>query len=150
MKSYGMSLKMVLVIWCYMKKELLLIETQCCSDEDVQETSQDVIATLPHEYLKMSYKSTGKAMVASLCSNYEGNKKVLEPKATMFVHQYELFRMENEDIETMYSRFQNLVSGIQILKKSYVASDHVNKILNSLPAKWRPKVTDIEEANDLN
>jgi len=57
---------------------------------------------------------------------------------------------EDESIETMYSRFQTLVSGLQILKKSYVASDHVNKILRSLPAKWRPKVTAIEEAKDLN
>ena len=54
------------------------------------------------------------------------------------------------NIETMYSRFQTLVFGLQILKKSYVASDHVNKILRSLPAKWRPKVTAIEEAKDLN
>ena len=38
----------------------------------------------------------------------------------------------------------------QILKKSYVASDHVSKILRSLPARWRPKVTAIEEAKDLN
>jgi len=50
----------------------------------------------------------------------------------------------------MYSRFQTLVSGIQILKKSYVASNHVSKILRSLPARWRPKVTAIKEAKDLN
>jgi len=31
-----------------------------------------------------------------------------------------------------------------------VASDRVNKILRSLPAKWRPKVTAIEKAKDLN
>ena len=110
------------------------------------------MAALPHkEYLKMSDKSTAKAMFTSLCSNYEGNKKVREAKATILVHQYELFRMkEDESIERMYSRFQTLVSGLQILKKSYVASDHVNKILRSLPAKWRTKVTTIEEANDLN
>jgi len=67
------------------------------------------------------------------------------------VHQYELFKMkEDESIEQMYSRFQTLVSGLQILKKSYVASDHVSKILRSLPARWRPKVTAIEEAKDLN
>jgi len=111
-----------------------------------------LVAALPHkEYLKISDKSTTKAMFTSLCSNYEGNKKVREAKATMLVHQYELFRMkEDESIETMYSRFQTLVSGLQILKKSYVASDHVNKILRSLPAKWRPKVTAIEEVKDLN
>ena len=70
----------------------------------------------------LSDKSTAKAMFTSLCSNYEGNKKVREAKAIMLVHQYELFRMkEDESIETMYSRFQTLVSGLQILKKSYVA-----------------------------
>ena len=43
--------------------------------------------------------------------------------------------------------FETLVSGLQILKKSYVASDHVNKILRSCGAQ---KVTAIEEAKDLN
>ena len=43
-----------------------------------------------------------------------------------------------------------LVSGLQILKKSYVASDHVSKIIRSLHARWRPKVTAIEEVKDLN
>jgi hypothetical protein len=57
---------------------------------------------------------------------------------------------EDEDIETICSRFQTLVSGLHILKKSYVASDHVTKILRSLPAKWKPKVTVIEEAKDIN
>jgi len=57
---------------------------------------------------------------------------------------------DDKDIESMYSRFQTLVSGLQILKKSYVASDHVNKILRSLPARWRPKITNIEKAKDLN
>jgi len=38
---------------------------------------------------------------------------------------------EDESIEQMYSRFQNQFSGLQILKKSYVASDHVSKILRS-------------------
>ena len=72
-------------------------------------------------------------------------------KATMLIHQYELFKMKNdESIEAMYSRFQTLVSGLQILKKIYVASDHVNEILRSLPSSWRPKVTATKEAKDLN
>jgi len=92
------------------------------------------------EYMKMSDKSTTNAMFAYLCANYEGSKKVREAKALMLVHQYELFKMkDDESIEQMYSRFQTLVSGLQILKKSYVASDHVSKILRSLPARWRPK-----------
>ncbi len=101
--------------------------------------------------MKMSDKSTAKAMFASLCANYEASKKVRETMALMLVHQYELFKMkDDESIEQMYSRFQTLVSGLQILKKNYVAYDHVSKILRSLPARWRPKVTNIEEAKDLN
>ena len=62
-----------------------------------------------------------------------------------------LFKMkDDESIEEMYLRFQTLVSQLQILKKSYVASVHVSKILRSLPARWRPKVTTIEEVKDLN
>jgi len=57
---------------------------------------------------------------------------------------------DDESIEEMYSRFQTLVSRLQILKKSYVVSDHVSKNLRSLPARWRPKVTSIKEAKDLN
>ena len=97
-----------------------------------------LVAALPHsEYLKMSDKSTAKAMFTSLCSNYEGNKKVREAKAIMLVHQYELFKMkDDESIEQMYSRFQTLVSGLQILKKSYVTSYHASKILRSLHARY--------------
>jgi len=95
--------------------------------------------------MKMSDKSTVKAMFASLCANYEGSKKVREAKALMLVHQYELFKMKDDEIiEQIYSRFQTIVFGLQILKKNYVASDHVSKILRSLPARWRPKVTAIE------
>jgi len=51
----------------------------------------------------MSDKSTAKAMFTSLCSNCEGNKKVREAKTTILVHQYELFKMkDNENIEDMY------------------------------------------------
>ena len=79
------------------------------------------------------------------------SKKVREAKALMLVHQYELFKMkDDESIEQMCSRFQTLVYGLQVVKKTYVASDHVSKILRSLPARWRPKVTAIEEAKDLN
>lgn len=56
----------------------------------------------------------------------------------------------NKDIETMFYRFQVIVSGLQVLNKSYITIDHVEKILRSLPARYRPKVTIIQEAKDLN
>jgi len=99
--------------------------------------------------MKMSDKSTAKTMFASLCANYEGSKKVREAKALMLVHQYELFKMkDDESIEQMYSRFQTLVSGLQILKKSYVASDHVSKILRSFSELFDQKVICLLSVND--
>ena len=96
-----------------------------------------IVEALPHsEYLKLSDKSTAKAIITSLCSNNEGNKKFREVRANHLVQRYELFTMkEDENIGTMFSRFQTLVSGLQILKKSYSTSDLVNKILRSFPAK---------------
>lgn len=57
---------------------------------------------------------------------------------------------DDEDIETMFSRFQTLVSCLQVLSKSYTRTEHVKKILRSLPARYRPNVTTIKEAKNLN
>ena len=103
------------------------------------------------EYLKIVDKRTAKSIWESLKSKYEGNKQVREAKANLLVHQYELFKMKDgEEIEAMFSRFQVLVSGLQVLDKSYTTTDHVRKILRSLPPKWRPKVTAFQEAKDLD
>ena len=111
-----------------------------------------LIGCITHdEYLKITDKSTAKSIYDSLCSTYEGNKQVQEAKATLLIQQYELFRMkDDETIESMYSRFKILVAGLQVLKRSYTTSDHVRKILRSLPSRWRPKVTAIQEAKDLD
>jgi len=46
-----------------------------------------LISVIPQaEYMKMSDKSTAKAIFASLCANYEGSKKGRESKALMLVH----------------------------------------------------------------
>jgi hypothetical protein len=80
-----------------------------------------LVDSLPHsKYTKIVNISSIKSIFESLCSTYERNKQVKEAKANQMVHQYELFRMkEDEDIETMYSGFQTLVSGLQVLNKSY-------------------------------
>ncbi|MCI36403.1 aspartyl-tRNA synthetase, partial [Trifolium medium] len=49
----------------------------------------------------------------------------------------------------MFTRFQSLVAGLRVLKKSYTTHDHVRKILRCLPERWRLKVTAIEEAQNL-
>ena len=111
-----------------------------------------LVEALPHsEYTEIVNKFTTKAIFESLCCTYEGNKHVKEAKTNQLMHQYEIFRMkEHEDIKTMYSRFKTLGVGLQVLNKSYIVLNHVKKIIKSFPTRLRPKVTAVQEANDLN
>lgn len=103
------------------------------------------------QHIKIIDKSNAKTIFESLCATYEGNQQVKEAKVNLLVQQYELFKIkDDEDIETMLSRFQVLVSGLQVLNKSYATADHVKKILRSLPIRYTHKVTAIQEAKDLN
>jgi len=43
-----------------------------------------------------------------------------------------------------------LLSGPQVLNKSYTTIYHDKNILRSLPVKWRPNVTAIHKAKNLN
>src|ERR1044072_7636078 len=103
------------------------------------------------EYEKITDKKTAKSIFDSLQMTHEGNTQVKETKALALIQKYEAFRMEEEEsLETMFSRFQMLVAGLRVLDKGYSTADHVKKIIRSLPAKWRPMVTALKMAKDLN
>ncbi|MQL70035.1 hypothetical protein Taro_002345 [Colocasia esculenta] len=81
---------------------------------------------------------------------YEGTDKVKETRIDILVTQYEKFQMQlGETVTQMFSRFTDITNGLAGLGKSYEMGDMVWKILRSLPSSWTPKVTAIEEANDL-
>ena len=113
-----------------MKKELLLIERNTLLNR--RNFTRNITRSEDHLsllYLKQNTRETLPQRQCLLLSV----QTMKVAKAFMLVHQYELFKMkDDESIEQMYSRFQTLVSGRQILKKSYVASDHVRKILRSI------------------
>ncbi|GJU33830.1 hypothetical protein Tco_1182184 [Tanacetum coccineum] len=48
------------------------------------------------------------------------------------------------------SRFNTILTSLKALDESFLSRNHVRKFLRALPTKWRPKVTDIEEFNDLS
>ncbi len=79
---------------------------------------------------------------------YEGTSQVRETKISIFVHQYELFKMQgNETIKEMFTRFTQIVNSLNSLGKTFTNEEMVRKILRCLPkGKWGPKVTAIEEA----
>ena len=67
------------------------------------------------------------------------------------MHNYELFKMDpNETISVMFTRFTDITNSLKSLGRVYSNADLVQKILRSLPDKWNPKVTAIQEAKDLN
>lgn len=43
-----------------------------------------------------------------------------------------------------------LVAGLKVMEKEYSITDHVKKIIRSLPKKWRLMVTAFKMAKDLN
>ena len=88
------------------------------------------------EYEKITNRESTKHMFNSLRMTHEGNTQVKETKALALIQKYEAFKMEEgETIETMFSRFQILVAGLKVLDKGYSITDHVKKIIRSLPKK---------------
>ncbi|XP_058742377.1 uncharacterized protein LOC131614855 [Vicia villosa] len=104
-----------------------------------------------NKYEKITDKETAKSIFDSLQMNHEGNAQVRETKALALIQKYEAFKMEDDDtIEEMFSRFQTLAAGLRVLDKEYSTTDHVKKIIRSLPKKWRPMVTALIVSKDLN
>ena len=103
------------------------------------------------KYEKITDKETAKSIFDSLQMNHKGNAQVKETKALTLIQKYKAFRMEeDESVETMFSRFQMLVVGLEVLDKQYTTADHVKKIIRSLPVKWRPMVTALKLVKDLD
>ncbi|MQL90200.1 hypothetical protein Taro_022779 [Colocasia esculenta] len=102
------------------------------------------------EFNRVSACKSSMEMWEKLRITYEGTDKVKETRIDILVTQYERFQMQTgESITQMFSRFTDITNGLASLGKSYEIADMVRKILRSLPSSWTPKVTAIEEANDL-
>ena len=62
-----------------------------------------------------------------------------------------MFKMlEHKNIDEMTTRFMHIINQLKALGKRYTNVKMVRKILRSLSKAWRPKVTAIQEAKDLN
>ncbi|MQL84774.1 hypothetical protein Taro_017295 [Colocasia esculenta] len=108
-------------------------------------------ALTKQEFNRISACKTAKDMWKTLRLTYEGTDKVKETRIDILVTKYEKFQMEQgESISQMYNDFTEIINGLTELGKKYSQGDMVRKILRSLPKQWTPKVTAIEEANDLS
>ncbi|VFQ69772.1 unnamed protein product [Cuscuta campestris] len=104
-------------------------------------------AVNPDDYRKISCCSTAKEMWDKLEITYEGTNQVREAMIDFLTHEYELFRMkENEKIDEMFERFSKIVNDLHALKKTYTDKELVRKILRSLTPEWRSKADAIQES----
>jgi acyl-CoA hydrolase len=95
--------------------------------------------------------NTAKEIWDTLKIHHEGTSHVKETRIDIGVRKFEIFEMnEEENIDEMYSRFTSIVNELRSLGKIYSPHDRIRKILRCLPTTWRPMVTAITQAKDLN
>ncbi|XP_042983398.1 uncharacterized protein LOC122312814, partial [Carya illinoinensis] len=103
-----------------------------------------------NEFNRIMNCATAKEIWDNLEVTYEGTSQVKESKIYILTHEYEMFKMnDDESISSMHTRFTNIINSLTALDKVYSKVEIVRKILNSLPKRWESKVTAILEARDL-
>nr|GEU75523.1 reverse transcriptase domain, reverse transcriptase zinc-binding domain protein [Tanacetum cinerariifolium] len=58
--------------------------------------------------------------------------------------------LDDETTDCAFARFNTIITSLKALDESFSSHNHVRKFLRALPTKWHPKVTTIEESNDLS
>ncbi|GAV73238.1 LOW QUALITY PROTEIN: UBN2 domain-containing protein, partial [Cephalotus follicularis] len=87
-------------------------------------------ALSPSEFNRVSSLDV-KEMWDRLMVTYEGTNQVKDTKR--LVHDYELFTMlENENISSMYARFNDIINALKGLGKVYINHELVKDLLGSL------------------
>jgi uncharacterized lipoprotein YehR (DUF1307 family) len=85
-----------------------------------------------------------------LINGYEGNEKVKDAKLQTYRLKFEQLKMNEDEIVNKYFlRFEELVNSMKGLGEKIEESFLDQKILRSLLDKFNPKVSAIEELNDL-
>jgi hypothetical protein len=102
------------------------------------------------EFVKVMNLQTAKEMWEKLISSYEGNEKVKDAKLQTHRLRFEQLRMnEDENISKFFLRVDEMVNAMRGLGETIDDSLLVQKILRSLPERFNPKVSAIEEMSEL-
>ena len=103
-----------------------------------------------NEYNRISQCKTAKEIWRILEITHEGTTQVKDSKVRILENDYEMFKMKpNESIVEMFTRFTDVINGLEGLGKRVSEQNKVSKILRCLPPKWNSKTEAIEEANNL-
>ena len=82
-------------------------------------------------------------------SIHEGDKKVKAAKLQVYRTQFENIKMnEEEDVASLFLRVAEIVNNMEALGETIRECVIVQNILRSLPSRFNPKVSSIEETTD--
>jgi hypothetical protein len=102
------------------------------------------------KFLKVVHLQTAKETWDTIISSYEGNEKVKDATLQTYRLKFEQLKMNEDEIVSKYFfRVEELVNSMKGLGEKIEESILVQKILRSLFDKFNPKVSAIEELNDL-
>jgi hypothetical protein len=102
------------------------------------------------EFVKVMHLQTAKEMWDKLINSYEGNEKVKDAKLQTYRVQFEKLQMkEDETVGKYFLRVEEMVNAMKALGETIEEPALVQKILRSLPDRFNPKVSAIEELNDI-
>jgi len=81
----------------------------------------------------------------------EGDDKVKRAKLQFYKGQFETLNMnEEENIASYLLRVDEVVNSIKVLGEDVEETSIVQKVLKSLPSRFNPKISVIEEIKDLD
>lgn len=101
------------------------------------------------DYMKISTCTTAKEIWDKLCVTYEGTSHVKQSKINRLLHEYEIFKMKEEErIEDMFERFSKIINGLNLLGRKLSEKEIVAKVLRSLTPRWNSKVSAVEEGRN--
>ncbi|XP_022868632.1 uncharacterized protein LOC111388180 [Olea europaea var. sylvestris] len=109
------------------------------------------MALSPEEFRRVSMCETAKEVWDILETTHEGTKIVKNSKLQMLASRFEEVRMkDDETFDEFYAKLNDIVNSSFNLGERIPETKIVRKVLRSLPERFRPKVTAIEESKDLD
>jgi len=109
-----------------------------------------IIGLIESIYLKVLSCKTAKEVWGKLENIYASNLKVKEAKLQIFKAKFEQLKMrEDEYIATYSQRVDETINTLESLGEPVETKFVVSKILITLPARFNPKVSVLEDKSNL-
>jgi hypothetical protein len=126
-------------------KEVKLVQNNSKATNELLNGLSETIFT------KVAHCKSSKENLDKLRNIYEGDKKVKEEKLQTYRGQFKQLKMkEDENIAIYFLRFDETVNAIIGLGEEIEEYVIVQKVLRSLPMRFNPKISSLEERLDMN